>query len=129
MSIILMSDSKSETTRQAEIMLRAHELGATVFRNNVGMVVYYDTKGIKRRVKYGLKKGSSDLIGWLPVEITPDMVGKTVAIFLAVEVKNATGKPTADQQNFIDLVNSYGGIAFIARTIEEAESMLEERTE
>lgn len=81
-------------------------LGIRLFRNNVGMLE--DRNG--QKVKYGLCKGSSDLIGWA----TPS--GK----FVAVEVKTPIGRATPEQQAFIDAVNKAGGIAFIARSSQEA---------
>ena len=47
--------------------------------------------------------------------VTPDMVGSTVAIFTAVEVKAGT-RPTVDQLSFIAAVKGAGGYAGIART-------------
>ena len=69
-----------------------------------------------RRVKFGLHIGSSDLIGFKTVKITADMVGQLFARFLAVEVKTAKGRASADQLNFIEVVNSSGGQAGIARS-------------
>ena len=50
-----------------------------------------------------------DLIGWKQIVITPDMVGKTIAIFTALEVKYGSTRTTEEQQNFIDQVNKSGG--------------------
>jgi hypothetical protein len=41
--------------------------------------------------------------------------------FLAIEVKRPGGKPTPEQQQFIDTINHAGGLAFVARSIEEVE--------
>ena len=68
----------------------------------------------------GLCTGSSDLIGWTSIEITPDMVGKRVAVFTAVEVKTPTGKATPEQINFIERVNEAGGIGRIVRSEADA---------
>jgi hypothetical protein len=69
-----------------------------------------------RRVNYGLAVGSSDLIGWKPVVITPDMVGKTIAQFVCVECKTkAYGATTEEQDNWLDQVAQAGGDAYIAR--------------
>lgn len=72
-------------------------------------------------IRAGLCEGSSDLIGWKSVMVTPDMVGKRVALFTAVEVKTPTGRPTKEQLNFIQRIKEAGGIAGIARSEEEAE--------
>jgi hypothetical protein len=40
--------------------------------------------------------------------------------FLAVEVKTRTGRPTKEQLTFIDAINKQGGIAGIARSVEDA---------
>jgi hypothetical protein len=63
----------------------------------------------------GLHKGSSDLIGWKTVEITPDMVGQHVAIFTAVEVKTGSGRTTAEQEQFLQAVRAAGGIGVVMR--------------
>ena len=96
-------------------MLALSGLGARVFRNNVGLAVYPDGS----RVKYGLCVGSSDIIGFVPVVITPDMVGQTVAVFLAVETKAGT-KATKEQDAFIAMVQRFGGRAGVARSDEDA---------
>ena len=69
-----------------------------------------------RRITYGLCKGSSDLIGWRPVEITADMVGQTIAQFVAVECKSTHyRRTTPEQDNFLGAVAGAGGQAIIAR--------------
>lgn len=87
-----------------------------LFRNHVGMV--RDENG--RVHTFGLVKGSSDLIGWTAIEITPDMVGRKVAVFTACEVKSERGRVSKEQQNFIDQVNAQGGVAFVARSADDA---------
>lgn len=103
--------SKTEANIQREIMLALSQAGCTVWRNNTGAF-----KDGDRFIKYGLRKGSSDLIG-----ITK--CGR----FLAVEVKTAKGRATNDQLNFINVVKSKNGIAFIARSAEEALRLLQEQ--
>ncbi len=78
-----------------------------------------------RPLHSGLCQGSSDLIGWTTREVTPDMVGKTVAIFTAVEIKTESGKASAEQLNFIGQVRKCGGIAGIARSPYEAQNLIE----
>lgn len=105
-----------EADIQADIRVALSQYGARAFNNSVGMA--YTEDG--RVVKYGLCKGSSDLIGWVPIEITEDMVGKTVAVFLANEVKGPKGRPTKEQLNFIQAVTQSGGIAAVVRSEGEA---------
>ena len=76
------------------------------------------------RIAAGLSQdGSSDLIGYTQVLVTPDMVGTTVAIFTAVEVKTATGTVQPNQTKFCSVVNSHGGRAGIARNAQEAKKV------
>lgn len=86
------------------------------FRNNIGTAVYANGA----RVEYGLCPGSGDLIGWESVVITPDMVGQRVAIFLSIEGKSETGRPTKKQRNWVERVREAGGRAGIARSVAEA---------
>ncbi|KKL44805.1 hypothetical protein LCGC14_2362030, partial [marine sediment metagenome] len=72
-------------------------------------------------ISMGLTKGSSDLIGWTPVEITPAMVGSTAAVFTAIEVKRSKGGvTTTEQKRFIKRVKQAGGIAGVAASAEAA---------
>ncbi len=93
---------------------------ARLFRNNTGRL--QDAQG--RWVEFGLCVGSSDLIGWTTLEITPDMVGQRVAVFTAVEVKTPTGRVKPEQENFIARVREAGGRAGIARNPDEARDII-----
>ncbi len=107
----------NETTTQQLIRLALSKRGATMFRNNQGG--FKDATG--RWVRYGVANpGGSDLIGWTPVTITADMVGKTLAVFTAVEVKGPKTKISPEQTNFIDRVKIDGGLAGVARSPEDA---------
>lgn len=95
-----------------------------LFRNNVG-TAYEGKKAMLnnsvvltelRLVTFGLCVGSSDLVGWTEVEITPEMVGKKVAIFTAVEVKKEKGgRVKKEQRAFLKAVEKAGGIAEIRK--------------
>ena len=112
-----------------------------LFRNNVGQAyqgqvigdnAYSVTLKNPKRIKYGLTAGSSDLIGWHTVKITPDMVGQNIAVFLALEVKRpgriTSNKKTLDKQrNFIKQVKASGGIAGIVRDVRDAEMLVGRR--
>jgi hypothetical protein len=111
----------SEAATQQLIRLEAARRGTPLLRNNSGACM--DSTG--RMIRYGLGNDSnkinevfksSDLIGICPVVITPDMVGRTLGVFLAVEVK-APGwefSPGDDravaQKNFGDWVMNHGGL-------------------
>lgn len=100
--------------------MAASKIGSRLFRNNVGALQTKDG----RYVTYGLAVGSSDLIGFTPVLVTPSMVGKRLAVFTAVEVKSETGRSTEEQDNFISTVVGAGGIAGIARSEEDLIGLL-----
>ncbi len=91
-----------------------------LFRNNSGAL--QDRNGTW--VKYGLAVGSSDLIGLKSVTITPDMVGSTVAVFVALEGKSATGRTTEEQDAFLAMVRKAGGIAGVFRSLDDAKGIL-----
>jgi hypothetical protein len=87
-----------------------------LYRNNCG--VLQDRRGVP--VRYGLQPGSSDLIGWRTVTITPDMIGQRIAVFTSIEVKTPTGRLRPEQQQWLDAVQAAGGIAGVARSVEDA---------
>jgi hypothetical protein len=111
----------SETTlmRQIQIQLGLQD-NVRLFRNNVGLLE--DKKG--NHVRYGLCIGSSDLIGWQSITVTPEMVDTQVAVFAAIEVKTQKAWPTQAQQRFIEAGKKHGGKAGIARSIEDAHAIL-----
>lgn len=54
-----------------------------------------------------------------------DILGIINGRFLAIEVKSATGQLSGEQRIFLARVNENGGIAFVARSVEQAaESLL-----
>ena len=65
--------------------------------------------------------GQGDLIGWKTMTITPEMVGKSVAVFLSVECKRTDGGRTSkDQTHWMEMVQRAGGIAGVANSPEAA---------
>jgi hypothetical protein len=68
-----------------------------------------------RPLEAGFGVGSSDLIGVTRVTITPEMVGRTVAVFTAVEVKVGKDRLSKEQIAFLALVKGWGGIAVECR--------------
>jgi hypothetical protein len=80
-----------------------------------------------RPFQTGTPNGYSDLSGWSTVEVTPNMVGKTICIFTVIEVKSPKGRASDNQKNFISQVLRSGGVAFIARSDDEALDKLNDR--
>lgn len=78
-------------------------------------------------IKFGLTAGSGDLIGWTPVIVTPEMVGKKIAIFTSVEIKEPGKYPKAHQKNWVQQVQQAGGIAGWASSVEQAEEIFSEQ--
>lgn len=110
----------SEQAIQQQIRLACSTGATRLWRNNTGKL--RDERG--RLVTFGLCPGSADLIGYRSVTITPDMVGQTVAVFCAVEVKAERGRPTEQQTAFLEHISSAGGRAGIARSIGDAHRIL-----
>ena len=106
----------SEQRIQQEIRLAVSHGDTKLFRNNTGTL--RDQHG--RPVSFGLCKGSADLIGWRTVTVTPEMVGSQVAVFTSIEVKTPTGRVQPEQQQWLDAVQAAGGIAGVARSVEDA---------
>jgi hypothetical protein len=112
-------EGASEQQIQQHIRLACSTGDTRLFRNNTGTLK--DQHG--RPVQFGLCKGSADLIGWKRVTVTPDMVGQQVAVFLSIEVKTPTGRIRPEQQQWLDAVQSAGGIAGVARSVEAAQRL------
>lgn len=117
----------NESSIMKRIQIRASQLGMRLFRINVAKawvgesVRYSDYKTVQvqpgdvvihkaRRLHSGVA-GMSDLIGW-------DSSGR----FVAIEVKTATGRATAEQKAFLAAVSFSGGRAMIARSESDIET-------
>jgi hypothetical protein len=111
----------SETNVQARVRLEAAKLGIRLWRNNSGAgklengsFVRWGLCNESAAVNSRLK--SSDLIGIRAIVITPDMVGKTLGVFVARECKREGwtydgSEEEEAQYRFITLINSMGGDA------------------
>jgi hypothetical protein len=115
----------SEQSIQQHIRLACSIGTCRLFRNNTGTL--RDING--RPVSFGLFKGSADLIGWRSVTITPEMVGQQVAVFTSIEVKSSSGRVKPEQQQWLNAVQAAGGIAGVARSVEDAMDLLSITTE
>lgn len=109
-----------ESEVQNTIRLKLSQCGFILFRNNVG--AWKNSKG--HWIRYGLCEGSSDLIGWRPLIITADMVGKKISQFVAVETKRSSkSRVSAKQSHFVNVVKNSGGVGIIASSIEDLEDI------
>ena len=123
----------TEHITQQRILLACGSGDTRLWRNNVGTGWAGAATKVQRRgmvavepgdvvirqgrpLHAGLCVGSSDLIGYRVVD--------GVAQFVALEVKSATGRPTAQQTQFLDHITSAGGCAGIVRSVEDAQSLL-----
>lgn len=126
--------AQKEKNIQNEILLACSDKDTALWSNIRGLAWLGEAKTIDlrlvlirnaRQVKYGVgPNGASDIIGFKSIEITPDMVGKRVAVFTALEIKTETGKPSAEQVAFNKMIEEAGGISGIARTPSEAKEIL-----
>jgi hypothetical protein len=117
-----------ESATTSHVRLDAANQGISLFRNNSG--AWRDESG--RLIRYGLgsftkadKVASSDFIGITPVFITPDMVGKVLGVFTAVEMKPSDWKflqsdeRALHQSNFHAIVKKAGGFAGFATCVKD----------
>lgn len=127
---------KEESIVSQEVQIAARYSNCTLFRNNSGACV--DNTG--RLVRYGLGNiskaqtaqiASSDLIGITKVVVTPDMVGQTIGVFTAIEVKKEAWKEDKKfsgreraQDAFIKWVKSMGGYAGFANSVDKLKEIL-----
>lgn len=114
----------SESEVQQLIMLEAAKYGIILLRNNSGACV--DKTG--RMIRYGLGHTSpkqniksSDLIGIIPPN------GRIIAI----EVKSGNWNPNKKldkhelyQKNFLDFVQSKGGVAGFCKSVDDLKKLL-----
>ena len=127
--------SEIELMRMIQAKWTEHKLGR-IFRNNNGVgwtgqrVTVTRTQSVvvgpgdvllrnARPFHAGLCEGSSDLIGWKSILITPEMVGRPFAQFAAVETKSPKGRATDEQRQFLYVVENVGGFSVLAKKIED----------
>ena len=119
---------------QAKLLKAATKLKATLYVNRrgfgwVGQLLsregQFTTLRNARRIEIGMTNGSSDLVGATRILITPEMVGRTVAVFTAAEVKAGRDKLTEDQVRWLANVTAWGGIACECRDVADLEVAIE----
>lgn len=127
---------KDESTVSQEIQIQARFYNCTLMRNNSGALL--DNEG--RLIRFGLgnvsKKHSdqiksSDLLGITKVVITQEMVGSTIGVFTAIEVKKENwdidkkfDKREKAQNNFLSWILENGGLAGFCNNIDQLKDIL-----
>lgn len=113
---------KTEREILAEVLLAGTSSNTRLWRNNSGSLL--DRHG--RLVRFGIANpGGSDCIGITSVLITPDMIGRRIGIFTAIEVKREIGGTVSEEQEaFLRVIEMFGGISGVVRSSEEARALL-----
>jgi len=95
-------------------LLHRHPKVAKVWRQNSMAAEFQDRHGRVRYVRANTAKGMSDIMG-----ILKD--GRT----LAIECKSTKGTVKAHQHEFLNSISAAGGIAFVARSVDDVIAKLE----
>jgi len=104
----------AETNIQNACLLAAgSDSSVLVWRQQSGVLRAFDDP--RRVVKVGVP-GMSDLLAVVAVQITEDMVGKTVGVAVAAEIKTDTGKQRPNQRLWQDAFQRRGGIYALIRS-------------
>ena len=99
--------SEAEILKAIMALLKRHPKVAKVWRQNSGTFqLQYGNK--TRYVRSNSARGMSDIMGILKT-------GRT----LAIEVKARKGIVHEHQQQFLDDINAGGGLAFVARSVDD----------
>lgn len=94
-------------------------------------VVLYRNSQLKYKVNgqwvvAGLGAGTPDLVGFVSVKITPEMVGQTIARAIGIEVKRPGGGVVSPKQELCKAMwESHGAVAVIVDNVEDALAALE----
>lgn len=131
----------TEIDEMRRTMLALSKEGVRIFRNNVAQgvvgapIVWVRTEAQAQSVAVrpgdavvrharvlhaGLFKGSHDLIGWTPVEITPAMVGRSLPVFTSVEQKFGRGVLTPEQMQWGSVIEGAGGLVGVVYSADQA---------
>lgn len=111
----------TETNISNEILLALSRPDSLAWKQTVG--AFRDMHNPQRIVKVGVP-GLSDIMCVQAVTITPDMVGKTVGVAVAHEVKTPTGSQRDTQKRWQAAFEKRGGIYLISRSPDQAVSLM-----
>lgn len=106
------------------IIQRLSRNGTRLFKNPCGSFNAAPNGAASRWIHYGLHDGSSDIIGFTTVTVTPEMVGERLAVFVGIEVKTGKGKETVPQKAWGSMLRLFGARTCVARQLEDASAIL-----
>lgn len=134
-------DSTAELTKQ--ILLAASKMGARLWRRNIGQgwigksKVFTKTETVEKftfhagdvlirsaRPFHNGEAGQSDLWGFVPVTITPDMLGQTIPVHTEVEIKFGADRMRPEQEKWRSFCEKNGVRVGVARTVDDAIKVL-----
>jgi hypothetical protein len=93
-----------------------HLQGVYCWRQNQGAIAAV-SRGKRRFFRFAGAAGVSDILGLL----------RPSGRFLAVEVKRPGGRPTPEQQVFLETVQANGGLALCVHSLDELQGALIQR--
>lgn len=123
-----------------DVRLRANAKGCRLYKNNTGVAFSEDN----RPVFFGLGNDGTkdkesirtpDWVGWLNVVITPEMVGKSIPVFTAIDAKKVgfipkksypVGTREYGQQKFFNIVIDSNGLAGFATNAQDVDLLIYE---
>lgn len=133
----MTEDELGPTNFTKLIRTRASELGARLFRRNVGQgwignaIVFKKSETVtvkagdvlirEARPFHNGTRGQYDTHGWRTVTITADMVGQKIAQVVEIEAKLGSGRESPEQVSWGEAVRAAGGVAGVARSLEDVD--------
>lgn len=116
-------------------MLALSNIGTKIFSNAVGvgwlgkLAAGGRDGGIflkcAHRIKFGLFKGSHDKIGFHPMVIKPHHVGRTIGVFVSMEIKRPGQKLRPEQEVWYQVCEQSGCIVAMVTCPEDAVTAVE----
>lgn len=117
---------RESNTRKGADKLFAEQDGLRLKSNVTGVFHAQRIEGGPTFVLRTGFEGLSDKDGFRTITVTPEMVGITLAVYVAAELKGSKTPITQEQKNYIAMVINHGGIGVIARKKEDLAFLLRE---
>lgn len=119
----------SESVLLRQLLLASGAMGARLFRNQTGHYILAqpscrNCQAHGRHLSSGLAVGSPDLVGWMPILVGPEHLGRTLAVFVGVEAKTDTGRVSEAQRRFLTALERDGALVGVARSVADLDALL-----